>query len=210
MFEVGSVLVGIFLAQASPGPNMMAVSSVSLGSGRRLGIITAAGIATGVFLWALLATLGIGALLNAFPQMITAMRLIGGGYLLYLGLRALRTAFMSSGQGSSVHHVEAGAAAAYRRGFFVAITNPKAALVWAAISMYLASSGLSPLHLLFIDVSASISALLIYGAYALIFSTGLVMRVYARFFRAIEGGFGAIFGAIGAKLFIDGVRELKA
>jgi hypothetical protein len=50
---------------------------------------------------------------------------------------------------------------------------------------------------------------LIYGAYALIFSTGVVMRVYARFFRAIEGGFGAIFGAIGAKLFIDGVRELR-
>jgi threonine/homoserine/homoserine lactone efflux protein len=75
--------------------------------------------------------------------------------------------------------------------------------------MYLASSGLSSLHFLFIDVGASLSALLIYGAYALIFSTGVVMRVYARFFRAIEGGFGAIFGAIGAKLFIDGVRELR-
>jgi threonine/homoserine/homoserine lactone efflux protein len=210
MFEVGSVLVGIFLAQASPGPNMMAVSSVSLGSGRRLGIITAAGVATGVFLWALLATLGIGALLKAFPQTITAMRLIGGGYLLYLGLKALRAAFVSSGQGTAAGHVEAGAAAAYRRGFFVAITNPKAALVWAAISMYLATSGLSSLHFLFIDVGASLSALLIYGAYALIFSTGLVMRVYARFFRVIEGGFGAIFGAIGAKLFIDGMRELKA
>jgi threonine/homoserine/homoserine lactone efflux protein len=210
MFEVGSVLVGIFLAQASPGPNMMAVSSVSLGSGRRLGIITAAGIATGVFLWALLATMGIGALLKAFPQTITAMRLIGGGYLLYLGLRALRAAIMSSGQGAAVGHVEAGAAAAYRRGLFVAITNPKAALVWAAISMYLASSGLSSLHFLFIDVGASLSALLIYGAYALIFSTGLVMRVYARFFRVIEGGFGAIFGVIGAKLFIDGVREMRA
>jgi threonine/homoserine/homoserine lactone efflux protein len=209
MIEVASILVGIFLAQASPGPNMMAVSSVSLGSGRRLGIVTAAGIATGVFVWAVLATLGIGAVLNAFPQTITAMRLIGGGYLLYLGLKALRAAFMSSGQGPVANHVEAGAAAAYRRGFLVAITNPKAALVWAAISMYLASSGLSSLHFLFIDVGASVSAMVIYGAYALIFSTGLVMRVYARFFRVIEGGFGAIFGAIGAKLFIDGVRELK-
>ena len=52
--------------------------------------------------------------------------------------------------------------------------------------------------------------MLIYGAYALIFSTGLAMRVYARVFRGIEAGFGAIFGAIGAKLFVDGVRELKA
>jgi threonine/homoserine/homoserine lactone efflux protein len=76
--------------------------------------------------------------------------------------------------------------------------------------MYLASSGFSSLQFMLIDVGASLSALLIYGAYALIFSTGLVMRVYARFFRVIEGGFGAIFGAIGAKLLVDGVRELKA
>jgi threonine/homoserine/homoserine lactone efflux protein len=210
MLEVASILVGIFLAQASPGPNMMAVLSISLGSGRRLGIVTAAGIATGVFIWASLATLGIGAVLNAFPQTTTAMRLVGGGYLLYLGLKALRAAFMSSGQGVVAKGAEARAAAAYGRGFFVAITNPKAALVWVAISMYLASSGLSAPHLLLIDVAASLSAMLIYGAYALIFSTGLAMRVYARFFRVIEAGFGAIFGAIGAKLFVDGVRELRA
>jgi threonine/homoserine/homoserine lactone efflux protein len=210
MLEIAGILVGIFLAQVSPGPNMMAVSSVSLGSGRWRGVSTAAGIATGVFVWALLSTLGIGAVLNAFPQTITAMRLLGGGYLLYLGFKALRAAFAPS-SGSPVHgQMETSIAAAYRRGLLVALTNPKAALMWSAVSMYLASSGFSPLEFAIIDVGASTSALLVYGGYALIFSTGIIMRAYARFFRGIEGAFGAIFGLVGAKLFLDGMRELRA
>ena len=81
MFEVAGVFAGIVLAQISPGPNLMAVSSIALGGGRMPGAIAAVGVATGVFIWSILFAFGIGALLKAFPQAITAMRLLGGGYL---------------------------------------------------------------------------------------------------------------------------------
>ncbi|MCB5176586.1 LysE family translocator [Microvirga lenta] len=210
MLDIAPVFLGIFLAQVSPGPNMMAVSSASLGSGRAPGIATAAGIATGVFLWATLFASGVGALLDAFPQAITAMRFIGGGYLIYLGLKAVRAALTRSPGGRVAASVRTGGRAAYLRGLLVVLTNPKAALMWVAISMYLASSGLSVLGFLAIGLGASASAMVIYGTYALLFSTGIVMRAYARFFRAIEGSFGLVFGAIGAKLVVDGVKELRA
>lgn len=210
MLEIAGILAGIVLAQMSPGPNMMAVMSAALGSGRMSGIVTAAGIATGVLFWAVLSTLGIGAILIAVPETVTAMRFLGGGYLLYLGLKALRATFSPSSQRPVETCVEARAGAAYRRGLLIALTNPKAALVWSAISMYLASSGFTAAQFLIIDIGASASAMAVYGAYALVFSTGIVMRVYARFFRAIDASFGAIFGVIGARLLIDGVRELKA
>ncbi|MGO4571479.1 LysE family translocator [Microvirga sp. 2TAF3] len=210
MLGIAGVLFGIFLAQVSPGPNLMAVSSASLGSGRLVGFSTAAGVATGVFIWAVLFALGIGAFLKAFPQTIMAMRLLGGGYLVYLGLKALHAAIASSSDRPVAGRAEMRAGAAYRRGLFVVMTNPKAALMWVAVSMYLASAGLSTLQFLAIGVGASISATVVYGTYALIFSTGTVTRVYARFCRVIEGCFGVAFGGIGAKLFIDGIRELKA
>jgi threonine/homoserine/homoserine lactone efflux protein len=210
MIQVAALFLGIFLAQVSPGPNLMAVSSASLGSGRMLGISTAAGIATGVFICAVLFALGIGAFLNAFPQAITSMRFLGGGYLIYLSVQALRSACRGKESAPVAARSKVNAAAAYRRGLVVVMTNPKAALMWVAISMYVASMGLPALTFLAIGIGASASAMLVYGAYALLFSTGVFMRGYARFSRYIEASFGAVFGIFGANLVLDGVREFKA
>ncbi|NIA68195.1 LysE family translocator [Pelagibius litoralis] len=210
MIEVVTVFLGIVFAQAAPGPNMMAVAAASLGSGRFHGVATAAGIASGVFIWAILFALGIGAVLQAFPQTVMAMRLLGGGYLLYLGLRALRAAVVGSGDAAAAGRSEVAGAAAYGRGFLVVMTNPKAALMWVAVSMFLVSSGLSTLQFLAVGLGASASAMIIYGTYALLFSTGIALRAYGRFSRLVEGTFGALFGAAGGKLILDGVREMRS
>ena len=209
MFEVLPLIFGIFFAQVSPGPNMMAVSSVSLGSGRTEGLLTASGVATGVFIWAILFTFGIGAFLQTFPQTLIAMKLLGGGYLLFLGEKALIAAWRHHGSNGNGRTLKATAPQAYRTGLLVVLTNPKAAMMWVAVSMYLASAQLSHAQFLVVGACASLSALLIYGIYALLFSTGIAVRTYQRFFKAIETAFGAMFGALGAKLVVDGVRELK-
>lgn len=209
MIGIAGVFLGVFLAQVSPGPNMMAVASAALGTGRRAGLATAAGIATGVFVWAILFAFGVGALLQAFPETVTAMKFIGGGYLLFLGVRALRSAFRPAAAMPAAGGGALRVRAAYRLGLAVVMTNPKAALMWVAIAMFLASSGLSAAHFLFIGAGASVSAMLIYGTYAVLFSTGIAMRTYQRFFRAIEAAFGVVFGAVGARLLADGVRELR-
>lgn len=204
------MLLGVFLAQVSPGPNMMAVASASLGGSRTSGLATAAGVATGVLVWSVLFAFGIGAFLRAFPQAITAMKFLGGGYLVFLGARGLRSAFQSPGLTTSASGVLTSTNAAYRQGLFVVMTNPKAALMWVAIAMFLSSSGASATHFLLIGAGASASAMLVYSTYAVLFSTGMAVRTYQRFFRAIEGTFGALFGGVGAKLVLDGIRELRS
>lgn len=188
---------------------MMAVAAASLGGGRRSGTATAAGVAVGVFVWAILFAFGVGALLQAFPETLTAMRLLGGGYLLYLGIRAMHSARSGAARPGRIAGEATGAATAWLRGLLVVLTNPKAALMWVAVAMYLASHGLSPLEFLLVGAGASASAMAIYGGYALLFSTGVAVRVYQRFFRLIEAAFGAVFGALGAKLIADGIRELR-
>lgn len=210
MIEIATVFLGIMLAQMTPGPNMMAVASVSLGASRTSGLMTAAGIATGVFIWAILFALGIGALLNAFPETLTAMRFIGGGYLIFLSLKALRSAFRHGKEPRIRTAANMGAPAAYRRGLLVVMTNPKAAMMWVAISMFLASSNVDAMRFLAIGLGASVSAMIIYGCYALLFSTGAAVRAYTRLFAVIEVSFGAIFGIAGGKLVLDGVRALRS
>jgi threonine/homoserine/homoserine lactone efflux protein len=204
------LVFGVFLAQMAPGPNLMAVSSISLGSGRKAGVMTAAGVASGVFVWAVLFTIGIGAFLKAFPETITAMKLLGGGYLLYLGARALFQAWRGSKAGGGSASMRTTGLRAFGTGFVVVLTNPKAALMWIAVSIFLASANLSNTQFLVIGACVSLSAMTIYGTYALLFSTGIAMRIYGRSIHFIEAGFGAVFGALGAKLITDGLRELRS
>lgn len=53
-----------------------------------------------------------------------------------------------------------------------------------------------------------VSALLVYGTYGLLLSSGLAKRTYERFARGIEALFGSAFGAIGGKLVADGIGEI--
>lgn len=210
MLEIATVFLGIILAQVTPGPNMMAVASASLGTSRRSGLATAAGVATGVFIWAILFAFGIGTILRTFPETVTVMRFVGGGYLVFLGFKALRSALGPAGNGRVEKASAMAGPAAYRRGLLVVMTNPKAALMWVAVSMFLASSHVDGLRFLLIGLGASVSAMTVYGTYAFLFSTGVAVRAYKRLFRIAEGTFGILFGIAGGKLVLDGVRALRS
>lgn len=76
----------------TPGPDLMLVTRSVLAGGRRAGVLTALGIATGAAAWALAATAGLATLLSASPDLLGVIRLLGAGYLGWIGLRALLTA----------------------------------------------------------------------------------------------------------------------
>jgi len=80
-------------AALSPGPNMVAVAARSLGAGRAAGQRVAGGIALGAFVWAILCAAGLGHLMSRFPEALTVLSWIGGGYLCWLGFKGLRSAW---------------------------------------------------------------------------------------------------------------------
>ncbi len=210
MIELLPLMLGVLLAQMAPGPNLMAVASYALGGGRRAGLAVAAGVAAGVFVWAIACTFGIAALFSSIPETIIIMKCIGGAYLMFLGLKALRAAWRGHGGALQSTHVEAAPLAAFRTGMLVVLTNPKAAMMWVAVSSFLAATHMSHGQFLLTGLCISLSALAIYSTYAVLFSTGMAMKTYARFSRMFEAGFGLVFGAVGAKLFIDGIRAARA
>lgn len=210
MIELLPLFLGVFLAQVLPGPNMIAVSSMAISSGRQAGLLAACGVAIGVFATALLFAFGMSALLVAFPSLLIFMKLIGGGCLLFLGLKSVLSLFKPKAQKAALAAQQRSSTNAFLTGLFVVLTNPKALMMWVAISMYVASLQYSSLGFLLVGLEVALSALVIYMGYAWLFSTGVAVRAYQRFFKVAEGTFGLIFGALGAKLFIDGLRELRA
>ena len=107
MDEIAIYLPGILLAYttfliaiASPGPNVLAIIGTSMSVGRRSGIALALGVAAGSFAWAMLAAVGLSALLASYAAALTAIKIAGGLYLLWLSYKSFRSA-------ASAHDLEA-------------------------------------------------------------------------------------------------------
>jgi threonine/homoserine/homoserine lactone efflux protein len=83
-----AVLV-LALLTVVPGPDVAVVTRVALGSGRRAGAWTAAGVAAGCLVWGGLTVAGLAAILAASAEAYTAVKLIGAAYLVFLGVQAL-------------------------------------------------------------------------------------------------------------------------
>lgn len=78
---------------ATPGATTAVVVRNTLDSGRRAGLFAALGAACANVTHATLAGVGGAALLRAWPGALDAVRLAGGGYLAWLGLRSLWLAY---------------------------------------------------------------------------------------------------------------------
>jgi threonine efflux protein len=200
---------GICLAQASPGPNMMAVAGAALSKGRRAALFVVLGIASGSLVWAAATAAGLAALLAAVPALITVLKFAGGLYLIYIAVRGAILAFRGEASIRATTSADGFTdLAAWRRGVFVVLTNPKAALMWSAIASFLYGVGFGSVEVLLFGPFTFCSAGVIYGTYGLLFSSGLAMSAYARFARWFEAAFAAVFGTLGAILLLDGIRDV--
>ncbi|MFR9726836.1 LysE family translocator [Streptomyces sp. MS19] len=84
---VAMVALGMVL---TPGPNMVYLVSRSITQGRRAGVVSLGGVAVGFLCYLLAANLGLSAVLVAVPELYTAVKLAGAGYLLWLAWQAVR------------------------------------------------------------------------------------------------------------------------
>jgi len=79
------------LVIATPGQDMILVMSRSVAQGPTAGVLTAAGVSTGLVGHTLLAALGLGAILRTSELLFVALKLVGAAYLVWIGIGLLRT-----------------------------------------------------------------------------------------------------------------------
>lgn len=210
MFEAYLItLLGVIAAQASPGPNLIAVASVSLAQGRKTGLFVVGGVSSGMLVWSMATAYGLGTVLEYFPYSLVAMRILGGSYLLWLAFKGIKSALKKQPGSIVASKNKLTNSQAWMRGFLVLLTNPKAVLMWAAVATFLFGAGLTKEQVLAFGPVGALSGFIIYGFYAWLFSTNAMTKIYQRFASLIEYAFGAAFGLLGGKLLLDGIKEIK-
>lgn len=116
----------------SPGPDFLIVLRSVLAGGRRAGMASAAGIATGLLGWAVVTSAGIAGLLAASAVAFTIVKLAGAAYLVVLGVQALLSARRGYTQAMAPMK-ETSARGAFAAGLFTNLLNPKVAVFFLAL-----------------------------------------------------------------------------
>jgi threonine/homoserine/homoserine lactone efflux protein len=118
--------IAIILA---PGPAQALVLARSLGEGRKAGILTGIGLNVGTLVHTLVAALGLSAILASSALAFTIVKILGAGYLVYLGLQSL-------GSKNRPHAISRTVATnsyqAFTKAMITGILNPKVALFFLA------------------------------------------------------------------------------
>lgn len=119
------------LVTVAPGPDNLMVLGMGVSRGRREGVTFGVGCALGCLNHTLLAALGISALVAASYVAFTALKLVGGAYLLWLGVQALRNSGASFEPGPAQTEARS-LPRLFAKGLFANAVNPKVVLFFLA------------------------------------------------------------------------------
>ena len=206
--QLALYLPGILLAYSvflvsimSPGPNILAIMGTSMGVGRPSGLALAMGVATGSMIWATPTALGLTAVIASYAILLTAIKIAGGLFLLWLAYKAFRSAASAHDINATVSNDEGrGMMGYFLKGLTVQMTNSKAALAWIAIVSLGMQAGAPLWVAVVIVVGTTVLSVICHVLYALVFSTPPMVRIYAKGRRWVQGTLGFLFTFAGLKL----------
>ncbi len=192
---------GIFIpALILPGPDFIGVVRSAMTRGSAGGLKTTAGVTLGLGLYATISLLGLSAVLVQYQWLTWVVRVLGGAYLIYLGIRLVRA--KPADVGGEVMRLPV-KGNAFLFGFFVTLTNPKAIVLFASV-FATAVTSTTPAWLMALMIGlVMLSALSWYSIVSLFMSSAPVMRRFAHARHKIERVAGVCFVAIGLRILAD-------
>jgi threonine/homoserine/homoserine lactone efflux protein len=117
----------------APGPSVLFVIARAIAWGRATAVATVAGNVTGAFTLSLMVAFGLGPILQRSEAAFIGVQLLGGLYLIYLGIDALRHSKIHAEDMVNQGDIRPSAARSMRDGFWVGTLNPKGLVFFAAI-----------------------------------------------------------------------------
>jgi len=139
----------------APGPAQLLVASRTLSEGTRAGAMTALGLNAGTLFHAVAAALGLSAILATSSLAFSVVKFAGAGYLVFLGVGALR-----SRPGAAPKPVRsASASAPFVEAVATGILNPKVAIFFLVFLPQFVDPARGSAFLQFLLLGATMAAL---------------------------------------------------
>lgn len=210
-----AILVALLLGAMSPGPSFVLVSRLAVVGSRRAGVAAALGMGAGGVIFSLLALGGLITLLQQVEWLYLILKVLGGTYLIYLGIGIWRSAGeplqLETGHVEDVlhdvpHNTPLPAWRSFWLGATTQIANPKTAVVYASIFAALLPANPNWLLLIMIPPAVFLVEAGWYTIVATVFSTTAPRRAYLKFKVWFDRVAGSVLGVLGARLILEEIR----
>jgi threonine/homoserine/homoserine lactone efflux protein len=198
-----------FVVIVIPGPSVLFVVGRALACGRRVAVLTVVGNALGEYVQVIAVAFGVGALAEQSVAAFTVLKLAGGAYLIYLGVRTFRE------RRSLAAAIAAPAAPrsdrrAFMEGATVGVTNPKTVVFLAAILPQFVSRGAGAVPVQILVLGAVFATIAIVSDTIWAVVAGGVRTWFARSpgrLEVVGGAGGLAIMAVGAGLLVSGRKD---
>ena len=201
--SVLTLLVVHFIATVSPGPEFMLISKETLTKGRKAGFVSLAGTLSGLGIHILYSAMGLAAVLASSPQALLVIQVLGGSYLIYLGIKGLRAKPATDEQGCHIN-ISVESSETYRKifkaGFICDVLNPKAPVYYVTLFTLVLSPDMPVQHLV---IYAACIAAVHAGWFTLVIlllSTPSINQVFRQMNHWIDRVLGGAMILIGLKV----------
>jgi threonine/homoserine/homoserine lactone efflux protein len=203
-------LLTVYVLILIPGPSVLFVVSRGVALGRRAALATVLGNTSGLLLQLVLVVVGLGSVLASSETVYTVLKLIGGAYLIVLGLRSIRDRKKLAVALAPTAVARQPLRRIVREGFVVGATNPKGLLIFTAVLPVFIDPerGHQTIQLATMGVIVAAIAVLSDGCWAL--ASGAARTWLGRSPRRLErmsAGGGVTMIALGVGLALTGRRR---
>ena len=126
-------IIAAMIIILAPGPSVLFVIARAIAWGRRIAVFTVLGNVTGAFVLSSLVAVGLGPVLSRWHLAYVAVQWLGGAYLVYLGIDAIKKRKIHAADMQNQGPIEPTIRRCIRDGFWVGVLNPKGLVFYAAV-----------------------------------------------------------------------------
>ena len=199
-----------FVAQLSPGPDVLLIAKSAASTTRANTLKIIAGISVGIVVWVVLTLLGFTVLVEQFPWIQQVLMAVGGFFLAKMGWAMLSGGLKSLNQ---IANLEDGQALSQQNtenyfllGLFTNLANPKTLIYFSSVfSLALSSSASSNLKAQ-LAVIIPIQTFIVFSLFMMIMSLPKIKALYQRSGSYIDVVSGALFLIFAIWLWFDAIR----
>ena len=197
---IGTVALLNLLAAISPGPDFVMTVRNALCYSRRSGIFTGLGISTALMIHLFYCAAGIGLLISKSILLFTLIKILGAGYLIYMGIGSILAKGSNLDLAAEKSGTDLTRLQAFKMGFLTNVLNPKATLFFLSLFTFVIASS-TPVHIVLI-----ISAIVIATAFgwfsivSIFLSQPRIQKAFLKYERFINYTLGGFLILLGIKI----------
>jgi len=197
---IGTVALLNLLAAVSPGPDFVMTVRNSLCYSRRSGIYTGLGISTALMIHLFYCAAGIGLLISKSILLFTLIKILGAGYLIYMGIGSILAKGSKLDLAAEKSKTDLTRMQAFKMGFLTNVLNPKATLFFLSLFTFVIS-GSTPLHIiLIISVIIILTAFAWFSIVSTFLSQPKIQKIFLRYEKPINYTLGGFLVFLGIKV----------